>query len=260
MQGYIGEDPNNDITFCIRTMTPASYRILHMFVHILIGASELSTDVINFLQKNSQVAIDPKEYCFKHIQNDWKVLGKILNCSEENLSLLLHFILSNMTQNQQSDLRTPDQREEWETQFTRIYVTPHITNVIKTAADFRKKLDSASAAVKRNNVSAIESEIIQPDHDESRLPRLWHKIRINTFEDFRAYYSGNFVYLEFEEKLRYTKHFWPIVKFVSAKISDKLSREEALIKKSIFFLLLFFWVFFWYFFAIFLVGTFLLWE
>ncbi|RHZ74568.1 hypothetical protein Glove_221g80 [Diversispora epigaea] len=37
--GYIGETPNQDITYCVRSMPPTSFRILHLFVHILIGLS-----------------------------------------------------------------------------------------------------------------------------------------------------------------------------------------------------------------------------
>ncbi|RHZ88035.1 hypothetical protein Glove_26g184 [Diversispora epigaea] len=245
LAGYIGETPNQDITYCIRTMTPTSFRILHLFVHILIGASAPSTLAINFLQKNNQVATDTEHYCLGHIQNDWNVLKQILNCSDENLALTLHSILANMTQNppSASNLNAPNQREEWETLFTRNYVSSQIKSITETTTNFRTRLDTASNAVQGNNANVIESEINQTltTVDISQLPRLWRKIGINTFESFRDYYNGNLaqykeqfpvlaVYFKHEERLTHVKHLWDIVKFVqllSARLSYRLNRNEV---------------------------------
>ncbi|CAG8605014.1 8472_t:CDS:2, partial [Diversispora eburnea] len=246
ISGYIGETPNQDIGYCVRSMPPTSFRILHLFVHILIGASSPSTIATNFLQKNNQVATNTEHYCLEHIQNDWNILKQILNCSDENLALTLHSILANMTQNPppSSNLNTPDQREEWETQFTRNYVSDQIKSIIETTTNFRTRLNTASTTVQGNTTNVIESEINQTltTFDISQLPRLWRKIGVSTFESFRAYYNGNLaqykeqfpvlaVYFKHEESLRYVKHLWDIVKFVqlvSARLSYRLNREKIL--------------------------------
>ncbi|RHZ83844.1 hypothetical protein Glove_87g84 [Diversispora epigaea] len=243
--GYIGEALNPDIGYCVRSMPPTSFRVLHLFVHILIGASAPLTIAINFLQKNNQVATDTEHYCLGHIQNDWNVLKQILNCSDENLALTLHSILANMTQNppSASNLNAPNQREEWETLFTRNYVSSQIKSITETTTNFRTRLDTASNAVQGNNANVIESEINQTltTVDISQLPRLWRKIGINTFESFRAYYNGNLaqykeqfpvlaVYFIHEERLTHVKHLWDIVKFVqllSARLSYRLNRKEV---------------------------------
>ncbi|CAG8754397.1 17589_t:CDS:2, partial [Acaulospora morrowiae] len=145
--GYIGELTNQTMMHSVRFMAPISYRILHLFVHVLIsGSSPAVTN--NFLQKNNQVADNAEQYCMDHIQNDWNVLKEILNCNDENLALLLHSILSLMTQNPPpaSALKTPAERKEWETNFTRNYVSPQTKNVTETIANFRTILDTASAA------------------------------------------------------------------------------------------------------------------
>ncbi|CAG8764843.1 745_t:CDS:2, partial [Acaulospora morrowiae] len=194
--GYIGESTNQTMMHSVRSMPPISYRILHLFVHVLIsGSSPAVTN--NFLQKNNQVATNAEQYCMDHIQNDWNVLKVILNCNDENLALLLHSILSLMTQNPPpaSALKTPAEREEWETNFTRNYVSPQTKSVTETIANFRTMLDTASAA-QGNNSGIIESWInqtqaIDDEHHARFLPRLWRKIGINSFENFRAHFNGN---------------------------------------------------------------------
>ncbi|CAG8439539.1 3367_t:CDS:10 [Acaulospora colombiana] len=244
--GYIGESPNQSLTHSVRSMPPTSYRILHLFAHILIGASPLTAKT-GFLQKNNQIATNAEQYCMGHIQNDWNVLRGILNCSDENLALLLHSILSLMTRNPPpaSALGTPNEREDWETNFTRNYVSPQTKSITETITNFRTILDNASAA-QGNNANIIESWINQTltydDQQQAQfLPRIWRKIGINSFESFRAHYNGNLsqnqkdfpflaVYFKHESKLSKIKYLWPIVKFVQslfARLSYRISRKDA---------------------------------
>src|SRR6185436_3244084 len=103
--------------------------------------------------------------------------------------------LANMTQNppSASNLNAPNQREEWETLFTRNYVSSQIKSITETTTNFRTRLDTESNALQGNNANVIESEINQTltTVDISQLPLLWRKIGLNTFESFRAYYNGN---------------------------------------------------------------------
>jgi hypothetical protein len=80
--GYIGEPVNQDQYHTVRSLPPTSYRILHLIIHALIGASAPRPSLA-FLQKNNKVATNSEKYCMDHIKNDWNVLKNLLNCSDE---------------------------------------------------------------------------------------------------------------------------------------------------------------------------------
>uniref|UniRef100_U9TFE0 RZ-type domain-containing protein n=1 Tax=Rhizophagus irregularis (strain DAOM 181602 / DAOM 197198 / MUCL 43194) TaxID=747089 RepID=U9TFE0_RHIID len=88
--GYIGELANQNLYHSVRYMTPTSYRILHLIVHALIGASAPQT-ALAFLQKNDQTATDSENYCMDHIRNDWEMLKNLLNCSDAVYFLYLYY-------------------------------------------------------------------------------------------------------------------------------------------------------------------------
>ncbi|GES78826.1 hypothetical protein GLOIN_2v1764819 [Rhizophagus clarus] len=246
-KGYIAEAENEDINHNVRNLPPASYRILHLFVHSIIGAWAPSGTANTFLQKNNNVANDSLAYCMGHIKNDWKILLKILNCREENLALLLHATLDRMTLNPPKDstLKTPGEREEWETKFTQNYVSPLIKSVTNTATEFRAKLDAALAETQGNS-NIIEGEVNQTlpmdrKYKLEHLPRLWRSIGTTSLQGFRAYYNSDIenhethfpfisVFFRYFDKLEKIKYLWPIVNFVqiiSSRLGYRLSREKA---------------------------------
>ncbi|CAI2170802.1 7188_t:CDS:10 [Funneliformis geosporum] len=139
-KGYIREEINRDIHHNVRNLSPTSYRILHLFVHSIIGAWAPSDIVTKFSQNISNGSV---EYCMEHIRNDWSILLNRLNCSEEDLALLLHAILDRMfliPPNHHTTLKEPQEREEWETNFSQDYVVPLIKNIRNTITEFRVKL------------------------------------------------------------------------------------------------------------------------
>ncbi|CAB4416537.1 unnamed protein product [Rhizophagus irregularis] len=187
-KGYIAEAENEDINHSVRNLPPASYRILHLFIHSIIGAWAPSGTANTLLQKNNNVASDSLAYCTRHIRNDWKVLLKILNCREESLALLLHAILDRMTMNPPKDLtlKTPGEREDWEAKFAQNYVSPLIKSVTNTANQFRAKLDVALAKTQGNS-NIIEGEVNQTlpmdrKYKLEYLPRLWRSIGTISFQ------------------------------------------------------------------------------
>jgi hypothetical protein len=92
--GYIGEPVNQTLTHSVRSLPPTSYRILHLIVHALIGASS-PQPALAFLRKNNQNATDAERYCMDHIRSDWAILKNLLNCSDEvNYKLFLLFVSS----------------------------------------------------------------------------------------------------------------------------------------------------------------------
>ncbi|KAF0525877.1 e3 ubiquitin-protein ligase [Gigaspora margarita] len=240
-QGYIIETRKTEDYYSVRSMSPAAYRILHLFVHAIIGIkapSDIVTDFIN--KKNVNVIGDIINYCERHINNDWEALKNILACKDEHLSLIIHSILSEMSQDPLQIVEkftTPIQREAWEAQFSQRYVSPRIKNAIGTATDFRK----AMAA----NIPKIEHEIneivvINDKYCKDYLPRLWRLIGETSMKSFKAYYSCNNeyaksfpfinVFLKHEKYLSLIKHMLPIVKFtqiLSSCLSYRIERQDA---------------------------------
>ncbi|CAG8515793.1 10695_t:CDS:10 [Dentiscutata erythropus] len=78
-QGYIIEDVF-DTYHTVRNLHLASYRILHLFLHIIIGVQAHLPTTVAFINNQE---IDIVQYCKKHIENDWKTLKNIFNCEDE---------------------------------------------------------------------------------------------------------------------------------------------------------------------------------
>ncbi|GES90916.1 hypothetical protein GLOIN_2v1785271 [Rhizophagus clarus] len=241
--GYIGEPVNQNLYHSFRYMTPTSYRILHLIVHVLIGASAPQPALV-FLQKNDQTATDSENYCMDHIRNDWETLKNLLNCSDANLALMFHSLISLMIEKPLSNqqVTTSAEREKWETEFTN-YITPLIKNITETATNYRMKL--SEALNKNQKGSLIENEINQTlvmdqRYRSENLPNLWRTIGTISFDGFRAYYmsdttrNSNFpflsVFFKYSQQLKLLKHLLPIVKFVQilhSKLGYQLTRQDA---------------------------------
>ena len=92
--GYIGEPINQTLNHFVRSLPPISYRILHLIVHALIGASA-PQPALDLLQKNNKTATNAENYCMGHIRTDWTVLKNLLNCPDEvyyySLILIIEF-------------------------------------------------------------------------------------------------------------------------------------------------------------------------
>ncbi|CAG8520660.1 9110_t:CDS:2, partial [Scutellospora calospora] len=246
--GYIEEEPNTQENNSIRSMIPASYRIIHLFVHTLIAASA-TTDSATLFNKTGKNYSDIIQYCMEHIRCDWNILKKIFDVSDENLALLFHSILSTMAKEQFSQqkavLNTSAEREDWEIGFSAAYILPKIQNITKTTVEFKTELNNAMGAAKvAKNV--LEEEIAQeleisPQYNKDFLPRLWRITGKISFNGFNAYFLKNLVqnskdfpflnvYFKHEKNLSKLKHFYPIIKFVKilhSKLAHKLTREKA---------------------------------
>ncbi|CAG8632718.1 32956_t:CDS:2, partial [Racocetra persica] len=244
--GYIGEPINQEPAQSVRMMSPTSYRILHLFVHVIIGAWAHAPLALNFLQKNNKIAADAGKYCMDHIKNDWMVLRRILNTSDENLALVLHSILDSMVQKpcKMVSLKTSAERDEWETEFKDKFVAPQVRNITGTAVNFQNKL--AEADKSQDNVNIIEAEINQTlamdnNYQLEHLPKMWRFISDISYQSLHAHYlsdedkhSKKYPFLaqffKHSEKLSLIKHLLPIVRFVqilSSRLEYRLSRDEA---------------------------------
>ncbi|CAG8795340.1 34869_t:CDS:2, partial [Racocetra persica] len=87
--GYIMESESPSMVHSLRSLTPVSYRILHLFIHAIIGAWAHTPTGKSFLGNNNRENTDASAYCMGHITNDWNTLLRILNTSHESLALLL---------------------------------------------------------------------------------------------------------------------------------------------------------------------------
>ncbi|CAG8541918.1 7651_t:CDS:2, partial [Acaulospora colombiana] len=160
--GYLIETRKTEDNYSVRQMSPASYRVLHLFVHAIIGIlapSQIVTKFVNGQTNKGTNIADAVQYCQRHINNDWAALKNILACGDEQLALVLHSILSHMAQvplkGVVTKLRTSVDRDDWEKNFSTQYASPFVKNAMGTAAEFRKMLEakSESAQIK------IETEI-----------------------------------------------------------------------------------------------------
>ncbi|RIA92696.1 hypothetical protein C1645_804473 [Glomus cerebriforme] len=244
--GYIGEPVNQNLYHYVGTLPPPSYRILHLIVHALIGASA-SQSALAFLRKNNQIATDSEKYCMEHIRNDWEILKNLLNCSNQNLALMFHSLISLMAEkpplpNQQ--IRTSIERENWETEFNINYILPQIKNITETAAIYRMKLSKASTKSEKNNAidEINQTLVMDKQHQNENLPGLWRMIGIAiiNFDSFHAHYKSNLTYtstypflsvfFKYSGQLELLRHLFPIIKFVqilNSELGFQLTRQTA---------------------------------
>ncbi|CAG8450066.1 601_t:CDS:10, partial [Dentiscutata heterogama] len=245
--GYIMESESPSMLHCLRSLTPVSYRILHLFVHVIIGAWAHTSIAKSFLDKNNQANTNVSTYCMGHITNDWNVLLRILNTSHENLALLLHSILDLMTNSppKNTSLRKAADRKEWESYFSENYISPLVKSITTTANNFQNQIDTA-ATNSKDSVNRIEGEINQTlkmdkQHNLEHLPKLWRIICDINFESFRAFYFADLtkhsksfpflsVFYKHKQNLELIKYLLPISKFVrilSTTLEYRLSRTQA---------------------------------
>ncbi|CAG8448239.1 7322_t:CDS:10, partial [Acaulospora morrowiae] len=244
--GYIGEPINKEKNESVRSMNPVSYRILHLFVHAIIGSWAPVPHALEFLRKNNHVATDTEIYCMGHIQNDWTILKELLDISDEGLALLLHSILNLLTSIPPKTLllKGSAERQEWEHDFLKNYVAPQVKNVTETVIEFRNQIDDAVKNSQGSN-NNIEREIQQTmpmdkNYQRTYLPNLWRAIGDTSLQSLRAHYFADennvnvhpflSVFFNRSENLEFIKYLYPIVKFVmmvSSKLEYRLSREES---------------------------------
>ncbi|CAB4467000.1 unnamed protein product [Rhizophagus irregularis] len=251
-KGYISESIGKDISYTTRQMPPVAYRILHLIVHTIIGSQAPSQAVTALIQQHNKNYTNAVDYCMEHIKNDWEVLKSILNCSDENLALTFHSIIMALTNNPptyNSKLDTPNDRDQWETNFTKIYVLPFTRNINESSAQFRAQIEQN---MKKDDVkkSLLEEQINQTNSMDEKycnenLPSLWRIICKIDFNSFRAYYISEpknirkypflNIFFKYFEDLPLIKYLYPLVKFIQMlnnKLGYKLSREDA--KKTTF--------------------------
>ncbi|RIB28541.1 hypothetical protein C2G38_2028448 [Gigaspora rosea] len=242
--GYMMESESPSILHCLRSLTPVSYRILHLFVHVIIGAWAHTSIASSFLENKN---IDASTYCMGHITNDWNVLLRILNTSHETLALLLHSILDLMTNSppKNTSLKKAADRKEWELYFSENYISPLVKSITTTANNFQNQIDTA-ANNSKDSVNRIEGEINQTlnmdkQHNLEHLPKLWRIICDINFESFRAFYFADLtkhsksfpflsIFYKHKQNLELIKYLLPIVKFVrilSTTLEYRLSRTQA---------------------------------
>ncbi|KAF0536665.1 e3 ubiquitin-protein ligase [Gigaspora margarita] len=226
-------------THNVRMMTPQAYRILHLFVHTLLGASVPSSIATNFFAKNGNSAGNTMKHCLDNIRNDWKILKEIFDCNDENLALILHSIIASMIKESVSNkwrLDTPKKREEWEDKFSKDH---YISNVIVKAQIIRNKISKDRVSLTEEEIDDMISKKDSKYYRE-KLLRLWRKIKDVSFKSLHAYYMINEnnktefpflkVFFQHEKKLHLIKHIIPILKFVhilKTRLDYQITRQEA---------------------------------
>jgi hypothetical protein len=159
---------------------------------------------------------------------------------------MFHSLISLMTEKPplpNKQIRTSAERDNWETEFHKNYITPQIKNITETATNYRMQLNAALTKNQKNNL--IEGEINQTlvmdkQYRIDNLPSLWRTIGLISFDSFRAYYMSDLtrindypflsIFLKYSEQLELLKHLLPIVKFVqilNSKLGYQLTRQQA---------------------------------
>ncbi|CAG8617445.1 7384_t:CDS:2, partial [Racocetra persica] len=243
--GYVYEsiESRKYINYRLRDLTPVFYRILHLFVHILIAAAS-DADRHDFFnnpqQQNNEIIQEPLVYCQSHIENDWQILTRLFDCDDETLAFVLHSILHSISENPNEEiirLDTVEKRRAWENEFAQRYINPKVVNARRTATDFQKMI--------KDSQRTLESEINETlDIDERYQldfrPRIWRRIGKTSFENLHAFCVGypNFttefpflsLFFEYQEQLILVKNLVPIVKFsriLSSMLCYRLKRSDA---------------------------------
>ncbi|CAJ0901056.1 6354_t:CDS:10 [Entrophospora sp. SA101] len=249
-RGYVPEVPNISITYTVRNgLSPSSYRILHFMVNVVIGAHLPSTTAINFIKRHGDIQ-DPIVYLLQHMENDWNVLIRMLDLSDEELALLFHAILNSISEKpyelSRGPIENPRQREDWETSFAKKYIIPFTKNAMESTTQFRFLLDESM------NKGSFESKIVEEvdqtsssmdkKYHKSHLPKLWRYISESSFDNFRAYYCGILeqpvtksypfltIFFKHHKKLNMVKHLSAIIKFVkilSSRLGYRITRLTA---------------------------------
>lgn len=97
VKGYILLPPLKEMFYCVRSLCPSHFRIIHLLVHgalyggLALGMSHsesFSESVVSKSEVNSFADV-----CFHHIVSDLSALCCLLNCNEEEVILLLHHVL-----------------------------------------------------------------------------------------------------------------------------------------------------------------------
>ncbi|CAG8492119.1 7030_t:CDS:2 [Dentiscutata erythropus] len=143
-----------------------------------------------------------------------------------------------------SNLTKSADRQNWETNFARNYVTPLINNVTETTRKFSTLLSNAMKVAEVSS-NILETEVNQTldmssQHCKEYLPGLWRTLGTVCFESLAAYYSRDMhnvqafpflaVYFKHEKNLSQIKHLYPIVNFVKllhSKLAYRLQRDKA---------------------------------
>ncbi|RIA84473.1 hypothetical protein C1645_742305 [Glomus cerebriforme] len=246
-RGYISEKVNDDINYTMRFMTPVAYRILHLIVHAIIGSQANSPDSLTFIQQHNKDYTNVEDYCIEHIKNDWNVLKQILNCSDENLALTLHSMISTLDENLPNChkvLYFSGNRNDWETKFAQTIALEFTRNINESAAKFRTQIEQNMKKVDVKN-SLLEELINQTNlmdekYSNENLPSLWRIVGKIDYNSFRAYYTSDpkhaknhpflSIFFKHSKDLPLIKYLYPIVKFVqllNTKLGYKLSRDDA---------------------------------
>ncbi|CAG8534868.1 35142_t:CDS:10, partial [Gigaspora margarita] len=203
--GYIMESESPSILHCLRSLTPVSYRILHLFVHVIIGAWAHTSIASSFLENNNQTNTDASTYCMGHITNDWNVLLRILNTSHENLALLLHSILDLMTN------------------------SPPKNTSLKKAADRKEKLDLfLDLHFPQYPLLDIKNPYLDSNKDNEPLSIYFGDPTLNLWA---SWITEEVVDNCFPENLL-VKHIYEAFMFVSAKI-ETIKKQIPSVTKTV---------------------------
>ncbi|CAG8479091.1 963_t:CDS:10 [Gigaspora margarita] len=151
--GYIGEPINQEPAQSVRMLSPVSYRILHLFIHVIIGAWAHAPLALAFLRKNNHTATDAARV-IKYV--DDKYADLLTSDLEKIISDALDFDITDDMDSEESNLQQMDDDNV----------------IVEENKENKKKVKKIPAevfagAIKRFILRFLLKELIKEDHPMS---------------------------------------------------------------------------------------------
>ena len=243
-KGYVLLPPSDDVSCCVRSLSPTDFRIIHLLVHaafyggLALGfcnAESFSKSIMDKGEGSSFVDV-----CFKHIVKDLSALCKLFNCKEEEVILLLHRVLEVTAPNltHVDHCMTEDKRLSWERRFSDA-IRPLVCNF-----GVKKKIVNRYGSELLSELERQLEECDNPHFDDTskrslHIPRLFRVTSSKSLDNLRTYYMyaeekashpllG--LFLDFHGSLELVTHLnnllvW--IRMVDTLLSRRISRKEA---------------------------------
>ena len=243
-KGYVLLPPSDDVSCCVRSLSPADFRIVHLFVHAALYGG-LALGFCN-AESFSKCIMDEGEgsnfahVCFKHIVKDLSALSKLFNCKEEEVIMLLHSVLEVTAPNLTNvdHCMTEDKRLSWEKSFSDA-IRPLVCEF-----GVKRKITNPRGSESFSELERQIEECDNPHFDDMNerslhIPRLFRVTSSKSLDNLRTYYMHAEerashpllgLFLDFHGSLELVTHLNDLlvwIRMVDTLLSRRISRKEA---------------------------------
>ena len=224
----VGDDSLLNINASERLLPPVAFRMLRLFIHSILllrsvyipspNANQSNSDSkLMELMKHSEIKSNVNEYLYKQVVNDWELLVKFINITEEDINIMVHHVIhaidSKGSRIKNQTLLSNDGRKEWEGEFTQQVITSLLleNNIQRTLRRYYSSFEHDTTLVSELRES-IDIGKLNQDKKEELLPILWRyrislslnhlRRQFNTRNEHKDEFPVLHLFLTEEEKLR----------------------------------------------------------